>query len=81
MPSWRSIASKASFTSSSPTRFVTSDSRSSSPRVEVCVADAAGPEPDEDLALAGWTQLDILDDERMGELLENGGADPHGGAP
>jgi hypothetical protein len=45
------------------------------------VADAAGHEPDEDLALAGWTQLDILDDERMGELLENGGADPHGGAP
>ena len=43
------------------------------------MADAAGPEPDEDLALAGWIQLDILDDERLGELLEYGGADPHGG--
>ena len=45
--------------------------------VEVGVADAAGGEPDEHLARAGPVELDVLDDERLGELLEHGGADLH----
>ena len=46
-------------------------------RVEVGVADAARDEPDERLARLRLGQLDVLDDERLSELLENGGADLH----
>ena len=46
-------------------------------RVEVGVADPAGGEPDEHLAGPGLREVDLLDDERLPELLEHGGADPH----
>ena len=44
-------------------------------RVEVGVADAAGGDPDERLARLRLLQLDVLDDERLPELLEDCGAD------
>ena len=50
-------------------------------RVEVGVADAAGGEPDEHLAGLRLREVDLLDDERLPELLEHGGADPHAGDP
>ena len=50
-------------------------------RVEVGVTDAAGREPHEHLARPRPVELDVLDDERLGELLENGGADLHGAEP
>ncbi len=50
-------------------------------RVQVGVADAAGDEPDEHLARPGLGELDVLDDERLAELLEHGGADLHRGDP
>ena len=43
-------------------------------RVEVGVADAARREPDERLAPLRLLQLDVLDDERSPELLEDCGA-------
>jgi hypothetical protein len=45
--------------------------------VEIGVADAAGDEPDEDLARTGLGEVDVLHDERRAELLEDGGADLH----
>jgi hypothetical protein len=39
------------------------------------VADAAGDDPDERLARLGRLQLDVLDDERLPELLEDCGPD------
>jgi hypothetical protein len=42
------------------------------------VADAARNEPDEHLACLGLRELDLLDDERLTELLEDCGPDPHG---
>ena len=45
--------------------------------VHVGVADAAGGEPDEHLARLRLGELDLLDDERLPELLEHCGADPH----
>ena len=50
-------------------------------RVEVGVADPAGREAHEHLAGSRPVELDVLDDERLGELLENGGANPHGADP
>ena len=47
-------------------------------RVQVGVADAAGGEPDERLACLRLVELDLLDDERLAELLEDGGPDLHG---
>ena len=44
-------------------------------RVHVGVADAAGDEADEHLAGLGARELDVLDDERLAELLEHRGAD------
>ena len=46
--------------------------------VEVGVADAAGGEPDEHLARLRLGEIDLLDDERAAELLEDCGADLHG---
>ena len=46
-------------------------------RVEVGVADAAGGEPDEDLARARLREVDLLDDEWLPELLENRCPDAH----
>ena len=46
-------------------------------RVEVGVADAAGDEPDEHLARLRLGEVDLLDDERLPELLENRGPDTH----
>ena len=40
-------------------------------RVQVGVADAAGDEPDQHLAGTWVSQLDLLDDERLAELLEH----------
>jgi hypothetical protein len=45
--------------------------------IQVGVADAAGDEPDERLARLGLGELDLLDGERLPELLEHGGADLH----
>jgi hypothetical protein len=42
------------------------------------VADAAGDDPDERLAAPGLLQLDVLDDERLPELLEDCGPDVQG---
>ena len=42
------------------------------------MADAARGEPDERLARLRLGELDLLDGERLPELLEHGGADPHG---
>src|SRR4051812_19898164 len=47
-------------------------------RVEVRVADAAGREPDQDLAGARLGELDLLDRERLPEALQNGRAHLHG---
>ena len=44
-------------------------------RVEVGVADPARRQPDERLARLRLRQLDVLDDERLPELLQNCGAD------
>ena len=41
------------------------------------MADAAGAEAHQHLAGLRPLELDVLDDERLGELLENGGADLH----
>src|SRR5918994_6508450 len=49
--------------------------------VEVCVTHAAGGEAHEHLTLTRAVELDVLDDERLGELLQNGGANPHGAGP
>ena len=46
-------------------------------RVEIGVADAAGDEPDEDLARLRLGQLDLLHLERRAELLQHRGADLH----
>src|SRR6478752_7645560 len=46
-------------------------------RVQVRVADAAGHEPDERLAGPGLIELDLLDGQRLPELLQHGGADLH----
>ena len=48
-------------------------------RVEVGVTHAAGGEAHQHLARPWPLKLDVLDDERVGELLEDGGADLHGG--
>ena len=45
--------------------------------VEIGVADAAGGEPDEHLAGPGLSKVDLLDDERLPELLENCCANLH----
>jgi hypothetical protein len=42
------------------------------------MADAAGDEPDEHLARLRLLQVELLDDERLAEFLEDGGADLHG---
>jgi hypothetical protein len=47
-------------------------------RVQVGVADAARDEPDERLARFRLRQVDLLDGERLPELLEDCGPDPHG---
>jgi hypothetical protein len=44
-------------------------------RVEVGMADAAGDDPNERLALLRLLQLDVLDDERLPELLQDCCAD------
>jgi hypothetical protein len=46
-------------------------------RVEVGVADTARVEPDERLALLRLGELDLLDDERLSELLEDGRSNLH----
>jgi hypothetical protein len=46
-------------------------------RVQVRVADPARDEPDEHLARLRLRQVDLLDDERLPELLENCGPNPH----
>ena len=45
--------------------------------VQVGVADAARGQPDERLAGLRLREVDLLDDERLPELLENSGADLH----
>ncbi len=47
-------------------------------RVEIGVTDAAGRQAHKHLTGAGPVELDVTDDERLGELLENCGADLHG---
>jgi hypothetical protein len=42
------------------------------------MADAARNESDEHLARLRLCQVDLLDDERLTELLEDCGPDPHG---
>ena len=49
--------------------------------VEVGVADPAGDEPHERLAGLRLGELELLDDERLTELLEHRGADLHGAQP
>jgi hypothetical protein len=46
--------------------------------VQIRMADAARNEPDEHLACLRLRQVDLLDDERLAELLEDCGPDPHG---
>ena len=46
-------------------------------RVQVRVADAAGDEADERLSRLRLGEVHVLDDERLPELLEHCGADPH----
>ena len=46
-------------------------------RVEVGVAHAARREPDEHLAVLRLSEVELLDDERLPELLEDCGADLH----
>ena len=48
-------------------------------RVEVGVADPARGEPDERLARLRLLELDLLDSQRLPELLEDGGANVHVG--
>ena len=50
-------------------------------RVEIGVADAAGGKPDEHLPRLGLGEVDLLDDERASELLEDSCADLHGAEP
>jgi hypothetical protein len=45
------------------------------------VADTARRESDECLALPRLREVELLDDERLTELLEDGGADLHGRSP
>ena len=47
--------------------------------VQVGVADAAGDQAHQHLARARLGQIDLLDRERLPELLEDGGADLHAG--
>ncbi len=47
-------------------------------RVQIRVAHAAGCEPDEHLAVLRLGKIELLNDERLPELLEHGGADLHG---
>ena len=47
--------------------------------VQVGVADAARSEPHEHLALLRLREIDLVDDERLPEFLEHGGADLHRG--
>ena len=47
--------------------------------VEVGVADAAGDEADEHLAGLRLGEVELLDDEGLAELLEDGGTDLHAG--
>jgi hypothetical protein len=49
--------------------------------VEVGVAHAAGGEPNEHLAGLRAVELDVLDDERLRELLQDGRANAHGRRP
>ena len=49
--------------------------------VEVGMTDAAGREAHQHLAELRALELDVLDDERLGELLQDGGANPHGAGP
>ena len=46
--------------------------------IEIGVADAARVEADERLALLRLGEVDVLDDERPSELLEDGRANLHG---
>lgn len=46
--------------------------------VEVGVADAAGVQPDEHLARLRLREVDVLDHQRLSELLQHGGANLHG---
>ena len=50
-------------------------------RVQIRVTDTAGDEANERLSCLRLGQVDILDDERLPELLEHGGADLHAAAP
>jgi hypothetical protein len=43
------------------------------------VADTAGGEPHQHLARPRPVEINLLHDEPLGELLEDGGADLHGG--
>jgi hypothetical protein len=45
------------------------------------VAHTAGHESDESLAFPRLRELELLDDEGLAELLEDGGADLHSGSP
>ena len=45
--------------------------------VQIGVADPARLEPDEHLARARLGELDVLHDERLPELLQDGGPDAH----
>jgi hypothetical protein len=47
--------------------------------VEVGVAHPAGGETDQHLARAGAVEVHLLHHQWLGELLEHGGADLHGG--
>ena len=46
--------------------------------VEIGVADPAGVQPDERLARFRLRELDVSNSERLPELFENRGLDPHG---
>ena len=46
-------------------------------RVEIGMADAASDEPDEHFTRLRFGEVHLLDDERLPELLEHGGADLH----
>ena len=47
-------------------------------RVQIRVANAAGDEPDEDLARFRFSEVHLLNLERHAELLEDGGTNLHG---
>ncbi len=49
--------------------------------VHVRVADAARLQPDQHLSCARLREIELSDLQRLAELLEQGGADLHGGAP